>query len=178
MKIFLTDTQSIVLELTTEIEGKDFDAITCSPRTDDGFGFSLLRFYAGLELTPALDSACKAAVARNEVCILPEELSPKWRVLLTPTLKTRDESSRAEAHRLMIDLFNASQAGGVGAQRLLITHFYWVQKYPRQHVIGILDGIRDLRVSGFRGLKTIGVDIRNLSEHFERDSKEYFSASI
>ena len=178
MQISLTDAQSNVLVLTTEIDGKDFDAITCSPRTDDGFGFSLLRSYAGLELTPALDSACRAAVARNEVCILPKDLSPKWRVLLTPTLKTRDESSRAEARRLMLDLFNASQAVGVGAQGLLITHFYWVQKYPRQHVLGILDGIRDLRASGFGRLKTIGIDIHNLSEHFERDVREYFSASI
>ena len=73
------------LLLTTDIHRHDFDAVTCSPRTDGGFGFSLLQYYVDKpNKLSTHEPACSASISRNEVCILPKSVSSKWRVMLTP----------------------------------------------------------------------------------------------
>jgi hypothetical protein len=47
------------------------------------------------------------SVRLSEVCILPKDFSPEWRILLTPTLRALDKNSRRDASWLMKDLFNA-----------------------------------------------------------------------
>lgn len=166
----ITDSTGSVLLLTTGIHGHSFDAVTCSPRTDGGFGFSLLYYFVDKPYQLSqLEAACNATVTRNEVCILPKSVSSKWRVLLTPTLRSHDERTRLDAARLMKDLFNASQAQSVEATRLLITHFHYVMKYPEPHVLGILDAIKDLVNGSFQGLRVLGFDFNpRYSAQFER----------
>lgn len=173
----ITDSTGNVLLLTTDIHSHSFDAVTCSPRTDGGFGFSLLFYFVDKPYQLAqLEAACNETVARNEVCVLPKSVSAKWRVLLTPTLRSIDQGTRREASRLMKDLFAASQAQEVAATRLLITHFHYAIKYPEPHVLGILDAITELMNGSFLGLKVLGLDFTKHSAQFERQVSERFSA--
>lgn len=174
----ISDSTGNVLLLTTGIHSHSFDAVTCSPRTDSGFGFSLLYYFVDKPYQLSqLEAACNETVTRNEVCVLPNSVSSRWRVLLTPTLRSRDEGTRREAARLMKDLFSASQAQGVRATRLLITHFHYVIKYPEPHVLGILDAIRELMKGSFLGLKVLGFDFNaRHSAQFERQVSESFAA--
>lgn len=172
----ITDSTDNVLLLTTAIHSYSFDAVTCSPRTDGGFGFSLLFYFVDKPYQLAqLEAACSETVARNEVCVLPKSVSAKWRVLLTPTLRSSDQATRSEAARLMQDLFAASQAQDVAATRLLITHFHYSIKYPEPHVLGILDAIAELMKGSFLGLKVLGFDFTKHSAQFERHVCERFS---
>jgi len=107
--------------------------------------------------------ACAQTVDRNEVSILPPEAADFWRILITPTLRSFDPSSRAEASRLMRDLFHASQASEVRANALLVTHFANVRKYPEPHLLGILDSLLDLAAGSFLGLRVLCLNLR--AEH-------------
>ena len=173
----ITDSTGNVLLLTTGIHSHSFDAVTCSPRTDGGFGFSLLYYFVDKPYQLAqLEAACNETVARNEVCVLPKNVSTKWRVLLTPTLRSSDQGTRRQAARLMKDLFAASQAQEVAATRLLITHFHYAIKYPEPHVLGILDAIAELMKGSFLRLKVLGFDFTKHSAQFERQVCERFAA--
>ena len=173
----ITDSAGNTLLLTTAIHSHSFDAVTCSPRTDGGFGFSLLFYFVDKPYQLAqLEAACTETVTRNEVCVLPKSVSAKWRILLTPTLRSNDQGTRHEATRLMKDLFAASQAKEVAANRLLITHFHYAIKYPEPHVLGILDAIAELRSSSFLGLKVLGFDFTKHSAQFEHQVSERFAA--
>ena len=86
MKISLTDSTGQVLVLTTESGAHTFDAVTCSPHAD---GFTVLNSLVGRSISKAqLQAACDQTIAQNEVCVLPIDVSSKWRVLLTPTLRS------------------------------------------------------------------------------------------
>lgn len=171
----ITDSAGNVLLLSTEIHSHSFDAVTCSPRIDGGFGFSLLYYFIDKPYDLVqLDAACNQTIVRNEVCVLPTTVSSKWRVLLTPTIRSSDQGTRREAERLMMDLFAASQAQGVAATRLLITHFHYAINYPEPHVSGILDAIAEIRRSSFHGLKVLGFDLTAHRDQFENQLCERF----
>jgi len=59
----------------------------------------------------------------------------------------------------MKDLFNASQAPGVEAIWLLITHFCYAIKYPEVHVAGILDALDGLKHDSFLRLRVLGFEV-------------------
>ena len=171
----ISDSTGNQLMLTTNIDWRSFDAVTCSPHAD---GFTVLNGLLGGAVPKAqLEAACNETVTRNEVCVLPNDVSSKWRVLLTPTLRSLDQDSRLNASRLMKDLFCASQAQQVKASRLLITHFACVRKYPEPHVQGIFDAIKDLTNSSFLGLRVLGFEIaaQHLAQ-FERHLSNTFAA--
>lgn len=164
----VADSAGNVLLLSTAIHGHDFDAVTCSPRTDGGFGWSLLYYFIDEPYDlHQLEAACNETIVRNEVCVLPRSISKKRRVLLTPTIRSRDEGSRSEATRLLKDLFEASQAEGVAATRLLVTHFRYSINYPEPHILGILDAIAEIQAGSFRKLKVLGFDLTEHREQFE-----------
>ena len=172
----ITDSAGNVLLLSTGIHNHSFDAVTCSPRTDGGFGFSLLFYFVDKPYQLAqLEAACNETVARNEVCVLPKSVSTRWRVLLTPTIRSGDQCTRRDAERSMKDLFAASQAHGVAATRLLITHFHYAIKYPEPHVSGILDAIAEMMRGSFLGLQVVGFDFTKHCEQFERQVCERFA---
>ncbi len=170
MNVSLTDSTGQVLVLTTDSRAHTFDAVTCSPHAD---GFTVLNSLVGRSISRAqLRAACDQAIAQNEVCVLPIDVSAKWRVLLTPTLHSLDSSSRLKASRLMIDLFRASQAHGVRANSLLITHFAHVRKYPEPHVLGILDALKELSRGSYQSLKVLCIEIRpDHLPQFETDTR-------
>jgi hypothetical protein len=177
IELSIIDSTGNALLLTTAIHGHSFDAVTCSPRTDGGFGFSLLFYFVDKPYQLSqLEDACRETVARNEVCVLPKSVSAKWRVLLTPTLRSSNQGTRLEAARLMKDLFVASQSQEVAATRLLITHFHYAIKYPEPHVLGILDAIAELMKGSFLGLKVLGFDFNRHSAQFESQVIERFSS--
>ena len=167
----IIDVHGNELLLTTDIHRHNFNAVTCSPRIDDGFGFSLLHYFIDKPYKLSnFEPACSASISRNEVCILPKSVSSKWRVLLTPSIHSYNESSRSIAKNLMLDLFNATQTQDVIATKLLITHFHYIMKYPRQHILGILDAIKQLRNKSFGELKVLSFDINgSYIAEFERD---------
>ena len=158
MDAFLTDSNGSRLLLTTAVTAVAFDAIACSPHSD---GFTVLNSLAdGLLSKAQLDSACKQATARQEVCVLPVGASSKGRLLLTPTVQSLNPSSRLAASRLMIDLYNATQSVEVRASTLLITHFAYGSKYPEVHVLGILDALKELASRSFGILGVLGIQFR------------------
>lgn len=171
----ISDSTGNQLMLTTNIDQHSFDAVTCSPHAD---GFTVLNGLLGRSVPRAqLEAACNETVTRNEVCILPKDFSFKWRVLLTPTLRSLDSDSQLNASRLMKDLFCASQAQQVKVNRLLVTHFTYVRKYPEPHVQGIFDAIKELTSSSFLGLQVLGFEIAAQHQaQFERQLKYTFAA--
>jgi hypothetical protein len=121
---------------------RGFDAVAFSPVG----GFTPL--WAEVDWRP-LAEACRAAISRNEVCVLPREAHPAFRVLLTPSIYSEAPVSRGMAERRMLDLFYASQSGDVASERLLITHFGRVHRLRPAHVDGILDAIDGLSRQSF-----------------------------
>jgi len=171
----ISDSTGNRLVLTTSIDRHAFDAVTCSPHAD---GFTVLNGLLGASVPRAqLEAACNETVARDEVCVLPKDVSSKWRVLLTPTLHSLDSSSRRNSSRLMKDLFSASQVQEVRACRLLITHFAYVRKYPEPHIQGIFDALKELMSGSFLGLQVLGFEIaaQHLAQ-FERQLCDAFAA--
>lgn len=148
------DSHGNPLVLTTRVTAYSFDAVTCSPHPD---GFTVLNSLLGRSVPRTqLEVACNEAVARNDVFIFPREVSPKRRILLTPTLHSIDSASRLDASRLMNSLFSASQEQKVKAKQLLITHFAHVTKYPEPHIQGIFDALKYLMSDSFHDLKVLG----------------------
>ena len=170
MELTLIDKTGAELVLTTELRLHTFDAVTCSPHA---VGFTVLNSLGITTMSQAqLQAACNETNLRNEVCVLPINASPRWRVLLTPALRALTAQSQVDASRLMNDLFDASQATGVQASSLLITHFAHVHTYPEVHVLGILDALKKLADSSFGDLKVLGIEFR--AEHlplFEDNAK-------
>jgi len=79
----------------------------------------------------------------------------------------------------MTDLFRASQAVGVEANALLITHFAHVRKYPEPHILGIFDTLKELANGSYQSLKVTCIEIR--SDHlpqFEANARESFAAQL
>jgi hypothetical protein len=157
----LTDAAGQILRVTTQRGADAFDAVTCSPHAS---GFTMLNSLVAKSFSrDQLAVACAQSIDRNEVSILPPEAADFWRILITPTLRSFDPSSRAEASRLMRDLFHASQAAEVSANALLVTHFANVRKYPEPHLLGILDSLLDLAAGSFLGLRVLCLNLR--AEH-------------
>jgi hypothetical protein len=167
----LTDAGGQVLRVTTQRGADAFDAVTCSPQAS---GLTMLNSLVAKSFPrDQLAAACAQTVERNEVCILPPEAADLWRILLTPTLRSVEPSSRAEAGKLMRDLFRASQASEVQASALLVTHFANVRKYPESHLLGILDALSELSTGSFLGLRVLCLMLR--AEHvaqFELNLRE------
>ena len=177
MNFSVIDSAGHELALITELGTHKFEAVTCSPHAD---GFTVLNSLIGRAVPRAqLQAACDEAVSRNEVCVLPVAVSPKWRVLLTPTLRSLDASTRLDASRLMTDLFQASQAKEVNVGSLLVTHFAYVRKYPEPHVLGILDALKTLSTGSFQNLRLLCFQMRpELASLFEANVRGAFAAQL
>lgn len=159
MEVTLVDAAGNNLLLTTDIPVHTFEAITCSPNPD---GFTVLNSLRIASMSETqLQTACKETTERNEVCVLPAGASPRWRVLLTPALRSGAPQSEADASRLMHDLFNASQAANVQVKSLLITHFAYVRSFPTAHVLGILGALKKLAGGSFGRLGVLGIEVRD-----------------
>ncbi|WP_345791799.1 hypothetical protein AAG895_09605 [Thauera sp. JM12B12] len=173
--LLIADSTGSELALTTSIRDHSFDTVTCSPHAD---GFTVLNGLLGRSVPKAqLEAACNETVRRNEVCVLPIDVSSKWRVLLTPALRSLDSDSRRDASRLMKDLFSATQTQQVRANRLLITHFAYIRRYPEPHIQGIFDALKDLMSGSFLALEVLGFDIAEQHlARFERQLCDTFAA--
>lgn len=173
--LLIADSTGSELVLTTSIRDHSFDAVTCSPHAD---GFTVLNGLLGRSVPKAqLEAACNETVRRNEVCVLPKDVSSKWRVLLTPALRSLDAGSRRDASRLMKDLISATQTQQVRANRLLITHFAYIRRYPEPHIQGIFDALKDLMIGSFFALEVLGFDIAEQHlARFERQLCDTFAA--
>lgn len=171
MNFCLFDKAGASLQITTDIASHSFEAITCSPHAD---GFTVLNALGIKSMSKAeLEAACAETTLRDEVCVLPARVSSRWRVLLTPTLRTMDPGSRVAATRLMKDLLRAAQAPEVEARTLLITHFAHISAYPQQHVLGILDALKSAAGESHGCLTLVGIEFRSEHVHlFEADALE------
>ena len=174
MNISVLDSAGGTLAVTTDVAGTSFDATACSPHPD---GFTQLNAIVGDRISlDQLERACQQSVSRGEVCILPVFASTITRVMIVPNAGALDDTGRRKAKTLMTDLFRASQADGVSARSLLITHFGYVQRYPQLHVLGIFDAFGELRRQSFLGLKVLGFQVADsVRARFERDLREAFS---
>lgn len=171
----ISDSTGNRLVLTTSVDRHAFDTVTCSPHAN---GFTVLNGLLSASVPRAqLETACNETVTRNEVCILPKDVSSKWRVLLTPTLHSLDSGSRRNASRLMKDLFSESQVQEVRACRLLIMHFAYVRKYPEPHIQGIFDALKELMTDSFLSLQVLGFEVAaQYLAQFERQLCDTFAA--
>jgi len=80
----VTDSVGNVLLLSTEMHSDSFNAVTCSPRTYGGLGLGVLfRYINWLHAHEhnQLEDACQESISRNELCILPKDISSKHRVV-------------------------------------------------------------------------------------------------
>jgi hypothetical protein len=152
----MTDAEGRQLVLTTNIDRNSFDTVTCSPN----MGLTVLNGLLGdFNSRDQLAEVCRTTVERNEVCILPDDFHPEWRILLTPNVSARGEAGRDEACRLMVDLFTAWKSLGKDYKTLLITHFGCVRDYPESHIVGIFSALEKLRQRSFCNLKVLGFEI-------------------
>lgn len=175
MNFEITDVAGGRLTITTGVEGMAFDATACSPHAD---GFTVLRSVVSDRMPhDQLALACRQSIERGEVCILPRIASPATRVMIVPNSGALDAAGRQKAATLMMDLVRATQAEGVAATSLLISHFGFVPRYPKPHVLGICDAINKLRKKSFLGLKVLGFDVASsIRSEFEQDVRHSLSA--
>ena len=175
MNIEIVDSAGGVLTITTDLRSHAFDAIACSPHPD---GFTVLHGMVGQRMPRAqLELACRQSVQRSEVCILPISALPGRRLMIVPNAGKLDLAGRSKAAALMMDLFHATQAPGVAAASLLITHFEGIRRYPQAHVMGIIDAINELKRQSFLGLKVIGFEVNTvIRADFEQSIKGVLSA--
>ena len=176
MNFAIMDSVGGRLTIATDFEGLAFDAIACSPHAD---GFTVLHGTVGDRMPrDQLELACRQSIERGEVCILPKIVSPVTRVMIVPNSGALDAAGRQKAAVLMMDLVRATQAVGVGASSLRISHFEGVRRYPQPHVLGICDAINELRRQSFLGLQVLGFDVASMIRlRFEQDVRQALLAN-
>lgn len=158
MNVTLTDSRGGKLLLTTDRKAFDFDAVTCSPHAG---GFTILNaIVRGAVAKDQLEAACRQTTGCNEIRILPVEASSGHRVLLAPTVRSIEPSSRHLVSRLMVDLFRATQRSQIRANSLLITQFEYARKYPEMHLLGVLDALKEIGCETYGELAIIGIPVR------------------
>jgi hypothetical protein len=153
------------------VNAMSFDATACSPHAD---GFTVLRAIVGDRMTlKQLEQVCQQCNQRGEVCILPDIAAKHTRVLIVPNSGSLDSTGRQKASKSMVDLFRASQTEEISAKSMLISHFGYVWRYPQAHVLGICDGVNELRKQSFLGLEAIGFNVASsISSQFECDVRQ------
>jgi hypothetical protein len=176
MEISIADSGAGMLDITTDVFGVSFDATACSPHAD---GFTVLNAIVGDRIPcKQLEQACQDCNEREEVCILPGSAAICTRVLIVPNSGSLDSAGRQKASMVMMDLFRASQTAEVSAKSLLISHFGYVSRYPHAHVLGICDGLNELRRQSFLGLGVIGFEVASsIRAQFERDVRQALLAA-
>jgi hypothetical protein len=157
LNLTIIDKSGCQLLVTTDVSLHKFDAVTVSPdhesfRRPDPIGME------PAWATKHLNNAFFMTRRLNEVCLLPEECSRYWRVLLTPSLPLR-KGTKGESSKLMIDLFDASQTPEVKARTLLIKHFNKVRAYPEKHLLGIFEGLTLIASNSFGKLRVLCIEI-------------------
>ena len=175
MNIEFKDSQGKVLTVTTQVSGRRFDATACSPHAD---GFTMLNAIVNHRIPQVqLEMACRQSIACNEVCVLPRAVNLDTCVMIVPNAGVLDDTGRQRADALMTDLFMATQSPQVRAASLLVTHFAYVNRYPQEHLFGILDAIVKLRRQSFQRLDMLGFQVADgIKTGFERDLTEALNA--
>ena len=155
------------------------DCVTISPRYDHGFGFSQLYRVVKDKDSVEIKKSCDESSQTKQVLLLPKDVSDTWRVILTPTTKSNDETSRQESEDLMLKLFFLTQSHEIQCNRLLITHFGNLQSYPERSIDGLLDGLLDISKQSFLNLKDIYIEIQDrFVSKFVKQVKNKFHVHI
>ena len=160
----IKDSQSNILTIQIRdhllIADESFECVTLSARYDHGFGFSQLFRFVDEKKSKEIEAICDASNAEVVPKFLPLSVSNKWRVLVTPVIKS-NESQYADFYKqLMLDV--VQQAQSILASKLLFSQFGRMFTYKVHHFEGVIRALNELKQGSFGCLEII---------RFEVDSK-------
>ena len=150
----------LVIQITSPINLKIEDQLDCvslSARYDHGFGFSqLFRFVQDKE-SKQIEGICDQANATSTPKFLPMNSSKKWRVLVTPVIKSNDNENTAIYKELMLSIIKEIQSIQCGS--ILFSQYMLMLSNKIHQFDGIIKALNELKHVSFQKIHTIRFEI-------------------
>jgi len=137
-----------------------FDCVSLSARYDHGFGFSQLYRFVDDKESKDIVEVCDLANAEVASKFLHPSVSKRWRVLVTPVIKSNDLKFKDFYKQLMLEVID--QAHSIAATKLLLSQFNRMFTYKEHQFEGIIEALSEFKRGSFGYLELI---------RFEVDSK-------
>jgi hypothetical protein len=135
----------------------NFDCVTLSARYDHGFGFSQLFRFVDHKESKEIAVICDQANATLTPKLLPLHVSKKWRVLVTPVIKSNDAQNRNIYKQLMLSIINEVQ--NVAGTKILFSQYGLMLSHKAHHFDGIIEALVELKSRSFNEIRTISFEI-------------------
>jgi len=143
----------------------NFDCVSLSARYDHGFGFSQLYKFVNDKESEEIKRLCDQANANQKTILLPKQVSSKWRVLLTPVIKTNDERDILVYKNLMADIFNKCHE--LHSKALYMSQYSLMMSYKNHQIKGIIEAFQELKKAKFNGVEKVYFDVdMRFRQHF------------
>lgn len=160
--IHLVDSQGKILTIDIcDFEITDtlsrFDCVSLSARYDHGFGFSKLYRFVEDKESEEIKCICDSVNETNEAMALPQNASLRWRVILTPIVKTNTEQKVGKYKTIMNDVITIAKSLKVKA--LLLSQYGLMFNYKNYQVLGICEALQELKQIGFGEIKNICFEV-------------------
>ena len=134
-----------------------FDCVTLSARYDHGFGFSQLFRFVDDKESIEIEAICDASNAEVVPKFLPPYVSGKWRVLVTPVIKSNESRYADYYKQLMLDVVQHAQ--NIFTSKLLFSQFWMMFTYKEHHFEGVIRALNQLKQGSFGGLEIIRFEV-------------------
>jgi len=150
----------LVIQITNSINLKiedQFDCVSLSARYDHGFGFSqLFRFVQDKE-SKEIETICDHANATSTPKFLPMNASKKWRVLVTPVIKSNDKKNTDIYRELMLSIIKEIQS--IQCASILFSQYGLMLSNKIHQFDGIIKVLNELKLVSFQKIHTIRFEI-------------------
>lgn len=134
-----------------------FDCVSLSARYDHGFGFSKLYRFVEDRESEEIKSICDSVNETKEARVLPQNASLRWRVILTPIVKTNTEQKVEQYKAIMNDVITIAKS--IEVKALLLSQYGLMFNYKNYQVLGICEALQELKQSGFGEIKHICFEV-------------------
>ena len=149
---------------------ESFDCVTLSARYDHGFGFSQLFRFVDDKESKEIKSICDSSNAEVLPKFLPASVSKKWRVLVTPVIKSNEQRYADFYRQLMLGV--VQQAQSVFTTKLIFSQYWMMFTYKEHHFEGVIRALNELKQESFGSLEVIRFEVD--SKHSKAVFKQFF----
>ena len=147
---------------------RSFDCVTLSARYDHGFGFSQLFRFVDDKESKLIETICDSANFEVVPKLLPSSVSKKWRVIVTPVIKSNELRYQDFYKQLMLDVL--AQAQLIFTTKLLFSQYGMMMTIKEHQFEGVISALNELKLSSFGSLEKIcfEVDSKYLSSVYRQ----------
>jgi 1,4-dihydroxy-2-naphthoyl-CoA synthase len=160
----------VVIQITNSINLKiedQFDCVSLSARYDHGFGFSqLFRFVQDKE-SKEIEAICDLVNVTSTPKLLPINASKKWRVLVTPVIKSNNNKNTDIYRELMLSIIKEMQS--IQGASILFSQYSLMLSYKIHQFDGIIKALNELKLVSFKKIHTIRFEVDSRYSNKVRD---------